>query len=193
MDRAQTHADSHTVGPVLVFMTRPVAIVVLAAVLGAVPAAAQDAPTWLVGAWTESARAKNPPRGKGKDKAAAEPPFTLQAAIGNGIVRIVEDGAEGQDLRCRLDGSELAYKQTKKDATLDYMLRCEVGPQSVEMTGLFTVGAVEGFPPREFELQKKYELAPDGSLLRHDQVWAVIPGIGRVPISDSTTSFSRNR
>jgi hypothetical protein len=194
LEQARTNADSRGVGIAPHLMTKHAATAVLATVLSIVPAAAQDAPSWLAGTWTELARARAAASGKGQQrKTAAEPPLTVQAAIGSGIVRIVEDGADGQDLRCRLDGTELAYKQTKKDATLDYTLQCEVGPQSLEMTGLFTVGAVEGFPPREFELQKTYELAPDGSLRRHDRVWAIIPGIGRVPLSDASVSFARTR
>jgi len=42
-------------------------------------------------------------------------------------------------------------------------------------------------------MSKKYELAPDGSLQWHDQLWAIIPGIGRIGLSDAKANFARTR
>jgi len=153
---------------------------------GMAPVVAEGPLDWLSGDWTE-------PPVKAKGKAAAGRRATLHVEVADGTLRIIENGAAGEDLRCRLDGTEIQYRQTKPQATVDYMLECEVGEQSVEISGMLTAGAVQGFPPREFEMTKKYELAKDGSVRRQDQLWGVIPGIGRVPVSDTTTSFSRNR
>jgi hypothetical protein len=164
-----------------------VVVAVLASLAGSVPVTAQDPLEWLAGNWIESTK----PRSKGK--AAAEPAATLQVEVAGGTLRIIENGADGEDLRCRLDGTESQYRQTKRQATVDYLLECAIGPQSVEMNGSLTAGGVQGFPPREFELTKKYELAKDGSLRKRDQLWGIIPGLGRVPISDTASTFARQR
>jgi hypothetical protein len=180
-------ADSPDVRFDVSCMRRAIAVALWAFLAGISPLAAQDSPTWLSGDWTELTKTK------GKRKGADEPSGTLRVEVAGGALRILENGADGEDLRCRLDGTESVYRHTKKQATLDYMLQCEVGQQYVELTGLFTAGGIQGFPPREFELRKKYELAPDGSLRKQDQLWGIIPGLGRVAVSDSTTSFSKKR
>ena len=161
----------------------------MASLAAVVPLSAQNSADWLSGEWIELVK----PAGRSKGKVVAGPAGTLQVAIGNGMLRIVENGAEGEDLRCRLDGTESVYRQTKTKATVDYMLECEIGSQSVEITGLFTAGRIEGFPPREFELRKKYELTKDGSVLKQDQMWGIIPGLGRIGLADTTTRFSRKK
>ena len=160
-------------------------VVLLASLAGGAAVAGQNPADWLSGDWTERARPKG--------KTASGPPGTLHVEVARGILRIQENGADGDDIRCRLDGMENRYRQTKTKATVDYTLECEIGPQSVEVTGLFTAGGIEGFPPREFEIRKKYELAPDGSVQWLDQLWAIIPGLGRIGISDTKASFSRKR
>jgi hypothetical protein len=160
-------------------------VVLLASLAGSAPVVAQNPIEWLSGDWTERARPKS--------KTAAAPPGTLHVEVASGVLRIVENGPDGDDVRCRLDGMEIRYRQTKTKATVDYTLECEIGPQSVEVTGLFTAGGIEGFPPREFEIRKKYELVPDGSVQWQDQLWAIIPGIGRIGLSDTKASFSRKR
>jgi len=160
------------------------AVALLAMLAGITPVVAQNPLEWLSGDWTEHTR----PKGKGP----AAPAGTLHAEIAAGVLRIVENGANGDEVRCRLDGMEIQYRQIKPKAKVDYTLECEIGPKSVEVTGNF-MAATEGFPPREFELSKKYELAPDGSLQWHDQLWAIIPGIGRIGLSDTKADFSRTR
>ncbi len=161
------------------------AVVVLASWAGTAPVAAQNPLEWLSGDWTEPA--------KRRSKGATGPLATLRIEVAAGMLRILENGAAGEDVRCRLDGTELQYRQTRPQATVDYTLTCELGPRSVAVSGAFTVGATEGFPPREFEIRKTYELAKDGSLRTHDQLWGIIPGLGRAALSDTTTRFSRNR
>jgi len=161
------------------------AVVLLASLAGNTPVVAQNPFEWLAGNWAERARPKG--------KTATDPLGTLHVEVAGGVLRILENGANGDDVRCRLDGTEIQYRQTKPKATVDYTLECEIGPQSVEVTGLFTAGGIEGFPPREFELRKKYELATDGSVQRQDQLWGIIPGIGRIGLSDTTARFSRKR
>jgi len=161
-------------------------VVLLASLAGSTAVVAQKPLEWLSGDWAERAA-------KPKDKTAAGPPDTFHVEVAGGILRIQENGTDGDDIRCRLDGMEIQYRQTKPKATLDYMLECEIGPQSVEVTGLFTAGGVEGFPPREFELRKKYELVTDGSVQRQNQLWGIIPGIGRIGLSNTTARFSRRR
>ena len=158
-------------------------VVLLAALAGNTIVVAQSPFEWLSGDWAERA----------KPKGAAGLPGTLHVEVAGGILRILENGANGDEVRCRLDGTEIQYRQTKSKATVDYTLECEIGPRSVEVTGLFTAGGIEGFPPREFEMSKKYELAPDGSVHWHDRLWGIIPGLGRIGLSDTTASFSRKR
>ena len=160
-------------------------VVLLASLAGSIPVVAQNPLEWLSGDWAERARPKG--------KAADSPLGTLHIEVAGGILRILENGADGEDVRCRLDGTEIQYRQTKPKATMDYTLECEVGQKSVEVTGLFRAGGIEGFPPREFELRKKYELETDGSVQRQDQLWGIIPGIGRIGLSDTTARFSRKR
>jgi hypothetical protein len=161
-------------------------VVLLVSLAGGTAVVAQKPLEWLSGDWAEKAA-------KPKGKAAAGPPDTFLVEVAGGILRIRENGADGDDIRCRLDGMEIQYRQTKPKATVDYMLECEIGPQSVEVTGLFTAGGIEGFPPREFELRKKYELATDGSVHRQNQLWGIIPGIGRIGLSNTTARFSRKQ
>jgi len=158
-------------------------VVLLAALAGSTSVVAQAPLEWLSGDWAE----------RGRPKSAAGPAGTLHVELAGGILRIHEVGTDGDEVRCRLDGAEIKYRQTKPKATVDYTLECEIGPRSVEVTGLFTAGGIEGFPPREFEMRKKYELAPDGSVRWQDQLWGIIPGLGRIELSDTTATFSRKK
>lgn len=160
---------------------------VVALAAGTVPVVAQHSPDWLAGTWTE--------RTKARAKNVSGPAGTLQVAVSSGLLRVLENGPDGEDLRCRLDGSEMQYTQTRAtaQATVAYTLECEVGPQFVEVTGLMSVGATQDFPQREFELRKRYELGKDGSVRRQDQLWGLVPGLGRMAVSDTTTTFSRSR
>jgi hypothetical protein len=162
------------------------AVVLLMALAGSIPAVAQSPLEWLSGDWTERTA-------RSKGKTAAAPPGTLHVEVAAGILHIQENGASGDEVRCRLDGMETQYRQTKPKATVDYTVECEIASNSVEVTGTFKAGGIEGFPPREFEMSKKYELAPDGSLQWHDQLWAIIPWIGRIGLSDAKANFARTR
>src|SRR5262245_24149694 len=81
-------------------------VVLLIALAGSTPAVAQNPLEWLSGDWTERTT-----RPKGKTPAA--PPGTLHVEVAAGILHIQENGANGDEVRCRLDGMEIQYRQTK--------------------------------------------------------------------------------
>jgi hypothetical protein len=185
MHRMAANADSPSVDKRGAATARMAVVALTASLAAAVPLVAQPSPDWLSGVWHERINARA--------KGVSGPAGTLQVAVSTGLLRVLENGAAGEDLRCRLDGTEMQYRLTRSKAAIDYTLECLLGPQSVEMTGTMTVGATDGFPPREFELRKKFELAKDGSVRKQDQLWGLLPGLGRMAVSDTTTVFARRR
>jgi hypothetical protein len=164
-------------------MTRPYVAVAVCWALCSGPALADEPLSWLVGSWTEEARKK------GRDTQG--PPGALRIEVGEDVLRIVEGVDDVNDVRCRVDGSETRYRQTKRSVVANYALRCKVGHQSVEVSGRLVAISGSGNPPVLFELRKKYQLAKDGALEVRDRMTAPIGGVIDMTLIDEKSRFRR--
>ena len=158
------------------------AFALVAIVCAAGPVYGEQPVPWLVGDWSEESR-----RDRGETKRLAT---TLRVQLADAVVRMIEDGEEGQDLRCRVDGGETRYRLTRRGAAADYALKCKVGKQSVEIQGHIVTSPEN--QPVVLEIQKKYQLSKDGSMEVRTRVWSRIAGVGEVDLLDDKTRFRRS-
>jgi hypothetical protein len=147
--------------------------------------AAQDSLAWLVGTWLEQIQSK----GGVKDRS----PKLLQVVVADGILRVIEGGQDGDDIRCRLDGTETRSTQVKSKATLEYILKCKANSQSLEIRGRSIASGMSGIPPQQFEVEKNYERAKDGSLRERFRLRPLVQGIGSIDLVDERTNFARSQ
>ena len=163
---------------------RPIAVVTVLGLLAlGGRATAQDSVTWLVGRWSEQIR-------KG---ATARTPRDLQFEVSDGLLRVIEISQDGDEFRCRLDETETRSTQVKSKATVEYILKCKVSGQSLEVRGRSVAFGMSGIPPQQFEIERKYDVAKDGSLRARLRLRGVMKGVGAIDLVDERTDFSRSR
>jgi hypothetical protein len=144
---------------------------------------AHDSLAWLVGTWSEQIRSK----GNVTDRS----PRVLQVEVADGILRVTEGGEDGDDMRCRLDGAETRSTQVKSKATVEHILKCKATSQSLEIRGRSVASGTSGIPPQQFEVEKKYEVAKDGSLRARFRLRGLVQGVGAIDLADERTNFAR--
>src|SRR6266511_2107691 len=147
-------------------------------------ATGQNSLAWLMGRWSERIR----PKGGLTDRS----PKILQVEVVDGVIRIIEGGDDGDDMRCRLDGAETRSTQVKSKATVEYMLKCKASTQSLEIHGRSIATGMSGIPPQQFEIEKKYELAKDGSLRARFRIRVLVQGFDPIEMADERTDFARS-
>ena len=146
-------------------------------------ASAQDSLDRLMGQWSEQIRPK---------AQAARSPRSLQIESADGNIRVIEDGEDGENMLCRLDGAETRSTQVKSKAIVQYMLKCRASRRSLEVRGRLTISDKSGTPPQQFEIEKKFELANDGSLRARSRLRALARGVGAIDLLEESTTFSKN-
>jgi hypothetical protein len=52
---------------------------------------------------------------------------------------------------------------------------------------------MSGIPPQQFEVEKKYEVAKDGSLRERFRLRGLVHGVGAIDLADERTSFARSQ
>jgi len=163
---------------------RTVAVAALIGLLssGAI-ATAPDSVPWLVGSWSEQVRTG----------ATAGPSKVLQFEMADGTLRVNEVRHDGDELVCRLDGTETRSTQMKSKATVEHILKCKVSGQSLEIRGRSVASGMSGIPPQQFEIERTYEVAKDGSLRERVRIRGRILGLGTIDLADERTDYLRNR
>ena len=154
----------------------------VALVVCATGVAAQGSLDWLTGTWMERHQSKT---------RVANSPKTLKVSITDSVLRIVDTQADGNDLQCRLDGTETRSTQTKSRTTVGYALKCKLGARLLEIRGRANSSGGRDFPPQEFEIEEKYELTKDGSLSVRTRIRGFVKPLGDLDLLDERAEFVR--
>jgi hypothetical protein len=148
-------------------------------------AGAQGPVAWLVGTWSAQLPVK-----AGVTKRT---PMELQVEVANGVLRVTEIAQDGDEMRCRLDGVETRSTQVKSKVMVEHILKCKFGTQSLEIRGRYLASDMTNVPPQLFEVDKKFEVAKDGSLRVRFQIRAAVQGFGTIDMIDERVTFARSR
>jgi len=144
---------------------------------------AQASLAWIRGTWTEQMGSK----GTGRT------PSVLQVELVDDVLRFTESGQDGDDMRCRIDGAETRSSEVKSKATVQYLLKCKISGQSIEIRGSSIASSMSGIPPQQFEIEQQFELLKNGLLHRRYRMRGIAQGAGVIDLADEKTDFVRSQ